>query len=88
MSVYRNRRDELENQLNKGALWAVTYGDLMSYIAIFFLMLYAANAYQFLQSLDLACSYSDIVADRLGLCFADAYRLAYRRLRSSGLRFL
>lgn len=39
--IYRNRRDELENQLNKGALWAVTYGDLMSYLMIFFLMLFS-----------------------------------------------
>ncbi|HAF95766.1 MAG: hypothetical protein A2021_06980 [Elusimicrobia bacterium GWF2_52_66] len=41
--IYRNRRDELENQLNKGALWAITYGDLMSYLMIFFLMLFAAS---------------------------------------------
>ncbi|OGS14296.1 MAG: hypothetical protein A2285_00530 [Elusimicrobia bacterium RIFOXYA12_FULL_57_11] len=41
MGVYRNRRDELENQLNKGALWAVTYGDLMSYLMIFFLMMFS-----------------------------------------------
>jgi chemotaxis protein MotB len=39
--IYRNRRDELENQLNKGALWAVTYGDLMNYLMIFFLMLFS-----------------------------------------------
>jgi len=39
--IYRNRRDELENQLNKGALWAVTYGDLMSYLMIFFLVLFS-----------------------------------------------
>ncbi|OGR43248.1 MAG: hypothetical protein A2X35_07870 [Elusimicrobia bacterium GWA2_61_42] len=39
--IYRSRRDELENQLNKGALWAVTYGDLMSYLMIFFLMLFS-----------------------------------------------
>lgn len=39
--IYRNRRDELENQLNKGALWAVTYGDLMSYLMIFFLLLFS-----------------------------------------------
>jgi chemotaxis protein MotB len=32
--------EELENLLNKGALWAVTYGDLMSYLMIFFLMLF------------------------------------------------
>lgn len=41
MSVYKSRRDELENQLNKGALWAVTYGDLMSYLMIFFLVLFS-----------------------------------------------
>lgn len=39
--IYRNRRDDLENQLNKGALWAVTYGDLMSYLMIFFLVLFS-----------------------------------------------
>jgi len=41
VGIYRNRRDELENQLNKGALWAVTYGDLMSYLMIFFLMMFS-----------------------------------------------
>ncbi len=40
MPIYKSRQDELENQLNKGALWAVTYGDLMSYLMIFFLMLF------------------------------------------------
>jgi len=39
--IHRNRREELENQLNKGALWAVTYGDLMSYLMIFFLVLFS-----------------------------------------------
>ncbi len=41
MAIYRPRRDEVENQLNKGALWAVTYGDLMSYLMIFFLVLFS-----------------------------------------------
>ena len=41
MSIYKRRRDELENELNKGALWAVTYGDLMSYLMIFFLVLFS-----------------------------------------------
>jgi chemotaxis protein MotB len=41
MPIYRQRRDEIENQLNKGALWAVTYGDLMSYLMIFFLVLFS-----------------------------------------------
>lgn len=31
----------MENELNKGALWAVTYGDLMSYLMIFFLVLFS-----------------------------------------------
>lgn len=39
--IYRSRRDELENQLNKGAIWAITYGDLMSYLMIFFLILFS-----------------------------------------------
>jgi len=39
--IYKSRRDELENQLNRGALWAVTYGDLMSYLMIFFLVLFS-----------------------------------------------
>jgi len=34
------RDEELENQLNRGAIWAVTYGDLMSYLMLFFLILY------------------------------------------------
>jgi chemotaxis protein MotB len=33
--------EALENQLNKGALWAVTYGDLMSYLMIFFLIMFS-----------------------------------------------
>ncbi len=41
--IYRTRRDELENHLNKGALWAITYGDLMSYLMIFFLILFSAS---------------------------------------------
>ncbi|MDA8242726.1 MAG: OmpA family protein [Elusimicrobia bacterium] len=41
MAIYRRRRDEVENDLNKGALWAVTYGDLMSYLMIFFLVLFS-----------------------------------------------
>lgn len=40
MPIYRIRKDDLENQLNKSALWAVTYGDLMSYLMIFFLLLF------------------------------------------------
>jgi chemotaxis protein MotB len=37
------REEDLENQLNRSAMWAVTYGDLMSYLMIFFLMLYVAS---------------------------------------------
>jgi chemotaxis protein MotB len=32
---------DFEAELNKGALWAVTYGDLMSYLMIFFLIMFA-----------------------------------------------
>jgi chemotaxis protein MotB len=35
---------DLEAELNKGALWAVTYGDLMSYLMIFFLVLFSIYA--------------------------------------------
>lgn len=41
MAIYRIRKDDLENQLNKSALWVVTYGDLMSYLMIFFLILFS-----------------------------------------------
>lgn len=43
MALHREREEDLENLLNRGALWAVTYGDLMSYLMIFFLLLYAAS---------------------------------------------
>ena len=38
---YYEREDELENELNRGALWAITYGDMMSYLMIFFMVLFA-----------------------------------------------
>lgn len=41
MDLHREREEDLENLLNRGALWAVTYGDLMSYLMIFFLILFA-----------------------------------------------
>src|SRR3972149_2262602 len=41
MAIRRVRQDDLENQLNRGALWAVTYGDLMSYLMIFFLIMFS-----------------------------------------------
>ena len=44
MPIYQKRQDDLENQLNKGALWAITYGDLMSYLMIFFLMLFVFSS--------------------------------------------
>lgn len=40
MPRFFERDDELENALNRGALWAITYGDLMSYLMIFFLLLF------------------------------------------------
>lgn len=33
--------EEMENELNKGALWGVVYGDFMSYLMIFFLVLFS-----------------------------------------------
>lgn len=41
MAIFQEREDDLESELNKGALWAVTYGDLMSYLMIFFLTILA-----------------------------------------------
>ncbi|OIO02511.1 MAG: hypothetical protein AUJ51_06140 [Elusimicrobia bacterium CG1_02_56_21] len=38
---YYEREDELENELNRGALWAIVYGDMMSYLMIFFLIMFA-----------------------------------------------
>jgi chemotaxis protein MotB len=40
--VWEERDEDLENALNRSAMWAVTYGDLMSYLMIFFLLLYVA----------------------------------------------
>lgn len=41
MAMRRVRADDLEAELNKGALWAVTYGDMMSYMMIFFLVMFS-----------------------------------------------
>lgn len=41
MALRKQRAEDLENDLNKGALWAVTYGDLMSYLMIFFLIMFS-----------------------------------------------
>ena len=43
-SYWEERENDLESELNKSALWAITYGDLMSYLMIFFLLLYVASA--------------------------------------------
>ena len=40
----RKPTPDLEAELNKGALWAVTYGDLMSYLMIFFLILFSLSS--------------------------------------------
>lgn len=41
MPIKRAAEGDFESELNKGALWAVTYGDLMSYLMIFFLIMFA-----------------------------------------------
>ncbi|MBI4425527.1 MAG: OmpA family protein [Elusimicrobia bacterium] len=41
MAIKRAAEGDFESELNKGALWAVTYGDLMSYLMIFFLIMFA-----------------------------------------------
>lgn len=41
MAVYRFRKEELEAHLNRNALWAIVYGDMMSYLMIMFLVLLA-----------------------------------------------
>lgn len=43
MGLHREREEDLDNELNRGALWAVTYGDLMSFLMIFFLLLFALS---------------------------------------------
>ena len=43
MPILRLPEDDLESKLNSSALWAVTYGDMMSYLMIFFLVLFAFN---------------------------------------------
>jgi chemotaxis protein MotB len=43
MPLYRIRKEDFENELNKSALWAITYGDLMSYLMIFFLLLFSIS---------------------------------------------
>ena len=39
MAIYRFRKEELEGQLNRNALWAIVYGDMMSYLMILFLLM-------------------------------------------------
>lgn len=41
---WEEREEDLEAHLNRGALWAVTYGDLMSYLMIFFMLLYLGSS--------------------------------------------
>ena len=43
MAVYRFRKEELEGHLNKNALWAIVYGDMMSYLMILFLVMLTAQ---------------------------------------------
>ncbi|MBI4422747.1 MAG: OmpA family protein [Elusimicrobia bacterium] len=40
------REGDVQNHLNRGALWAITYGDLMSFLAVFFLMMNAMTMMQ------------------------------------------
>lgn len=42
MSAWYEREEDLDGALNRSALWSITYGDLMSYLAIFFLLMYTA----------------------------------------------
>jgi len=54
--------EALENELNKGALWAITYGDLMSYLFIFFLIMFVFTATK-----DLAMQFSlEAVTEQFG----------------------
>jgi len=41
MAIYRFRKEDLEGALNRNALWAIVYGDMMSYLMILFLLLFA-----------------------------------------------
>ena len=43
MAIWQEREEDYESLLNRGALWAVTYGDLMSYLVILFMLLYATS---------------------------------------------
>jgi chemotaxis protein MotB len=38
--IWREREEDLENLLNKGSQWAISYGDLMSNLMVFFLMMF------------------------------------------------
>ncbi len=57
MAIWYEREEDYEGLLNRSALWAVTYGDLMSYLVIFFLLLYASVT---TRSLDLQMSLKDV----------------------------
>ena len=43
MAIYSFRKDDLESQLNKNAIWAIVYGDMMSYLMILFLIMLTHN---------------------------------------------
>src|ERR1041385_1884384 len=45
MAVFNEADEEaLENELNKGALWAIVYGDMMSFLFLFFLIQFVFTA--------------------------------------------
>ncbi|TBR17032.1 hypothetical protein EPO15_17860 [bacterium] len=52
MAVYRFRKEELEGHLNKNALWAIVYGDMMSYLMILFLLMLSFQLRQKTPELD------------------------------------
>ncbi|MBI4424671.1 MAG: flagellar motor protein MotB [Elusimicrobia bacterium] len=41
MYLHRDREEDVEDLLNRSSLWAVTYGDLMSYLMVLFLILFS-----------------------------------------------
>lgn len=43
MAIYRFRKDALESDLNRNAIWAIVYGDMMSYLMVLFLMMLSYN---------------------------------------------
>ena len=41
MPRWQEREEDFEAELNRSAVWAITYGDVMSYLMILFLLLFA-----------------------------------------------